>query len=84
MEMKYARRLKNIQLSRDYSSVFTRLSDEDAGQLIKALFAALDGKTAELADPVTQGIFVGMATQIDAGACRFLRRKGEIDETSQI
>lgn len=80
--MKYANGFRRVQFDREWADMFYGLSDADAGQLIKAIFADLDGKTVTIDNPVVQGIFVSLAMQIDTRAFRALKRTGALDDSN--
>ena len=72
----YVERVKTVIFQKAWSNIFERLSDEDAGLLIKALFDFMDGKPTEIEDGRLDGIFLTMADQIETSARNYVRRSG--------
>jgi len=61
---------KAFQLYADYRSTIDALSDEEAGQLIKAVFAHEDGEEPALSGAL-RGIFLLLANQLDRDRARY-------------
>jgi hypothetical protein len=61
---------KAFQLYGDYRSMVDALTDEEAGQLIKAVFAHEDGEDAALSGAL-RGIFLLLANQLDRDRARY-------------
>jgi hypothetical protein len=61
---------KAFQLYSDYRGMVDALSDEDAGQLFKAVFAHEDGEDAAL-EGALRGIFVLLSNQLDRDRARY-------------
>ena len=53
-----------LMLNNEWESVFCGLPNEQAGELIKAVFAAHSGKEAQLSDPVLAAVFGMMESVI--------------------
>ena len=61
---------KSFQLYDDYRCAFEAMSDEQAGQIIKALFAHEDGEKASL-DGALQAMFMLLANQLDRDRVKY-------------
>lgn len=61
---------KAFQLYGDYRGMVDALSDEDAGRLIKAVFAHEDGEAAAL-EGALRGIFVLVTNQLDRDRAKY-------------
>jgi hypothetical protein len=66
----YMTKKKAFQLYADYRSTIDALSDEEAGQLIKAVFAHEDGEEPALSGAL-RGIFLLLANQLDRDRARY-------------
>lgn len=58
------RQKKPLTIQEAWAESFYKLTDEEAGRLIKAIFRFMDGKKVELEDAKLDKIFCRMAEQI--------------------
>ena len=76
----YVRYMNTVLFQKSWSRIFETLSDEDAGLLIKALFAFMDGDSVVLENDRLDGIFLMMADQIENSARKYVIKAGLDDE----
>lgn len=75
----YVRYINTVIFQKSWSRIFETLSNEEAGQLIKALFDFMEGNSPEIEDDRLDGIFLMMADQIENSARKYVLKAG-LDE----
>ena len=72
----YARYIATMMFFRSWRPMFQMLSDERAGELIKAIFAFCDGESPDVIDELLPSYSV-MTSALDSGAKKCLERRLE-------
>jgi len=73
---------KGFQLYYDYRGMCDALTDEQAGQLLKAIFAHEAGEQPEL-DGALKGIYILLANQLDRDSEKYIKKCDKNKENAQ-
>ena len=76
----YVRYLNTVIFQKSWGQIFGRLSDEDSGRLVKALFAFMEGESPDIeSDEMLWGVYLMMTEQIESSARKYVIKAG-LDE----
>ena len=64
----YSQAIETFLFRKSWGEIFQALPDEKAGQLIKAIYAHVNGEGVDLKDAVLSGVFMRIAKEIDQTA----------------
>ena len=70
----YSEAINTVIFQKSWSPIFEKLSDENAGKLIKAIYDFMNGGEPELEDDTLDAIFLSMVDQIENSARKYLNR----------
>lgn len=70
----YSEAINTVIFQKSWSPIFEKLSDENAGKLIKAIYDFMNGEEPELEDDTLDAIFLSMVDQIENSARKYLNR----------
>lgn len=76
----YSRAMETFLFRKSWGEIFQALPDEKAGQLIKAIYAHVNGEGAALEDATLNSILKTITKEIDLSAYKYLLRAGYFDE----
>ena len=76
----YSRFIETFLVRKSWGDLFQALTDENAGKLIKAIFAHTYGEGAALEDSTLNSILKTITKEIDLSAYKYLLRAGYFDE----
>jgi len=65
--------INTVIFQKAWTPIFESLSDEEAGQLIKALYSFMNGEKPKI-DGTLKAIFLSMADQIEQSARKYCRK----------
>ena len=72
--MRYSECIDTAIFYKSWSQVFERLTDEKAGQLIKAIYDFMNGGDPKLDDPILGAILEIMTKQIENSARKYIEK----------
>lgn len=70
----YSEAINTVIFQKSWSPIFEKLSDENAGKLIKAIYDFMNGGEPELEDDTLDAILLSMVDQIENSARKYLNR----------
>lgn len=70
----YSEAINTVIFQKSWSPIFEKLSDENAGKLIKAIYDFMNGGEPELENDTLDAIFLSMVDQIENSARKYLNR----------
>ncbi len=70
----YVEALNTVIFNKSWTPLFTSLSDEEAGKLIKGLFAFMNGKPIKIDDEKIKAVCLSIADQIEHSARKYYSR----------
>ena len=70
----YSEAINTVIFQKSWTPIFQRLSEENAGKLIKAIYDFMNGEEPELDDDNLDVIFLSMVDQIERSAKKYLAR----------
>lgn len=76
----YSEAINTVIFQKSWTPIFQRLSEENAGKLIKAIYDFMNGEEPELEDDTLDSIFLSMVDQIERSAKRYFSRIQYDDE----
>lgn len=76
----YSEAINTVIFQKSWTPIFQRLSEENAGKLIKAIYDFMNGEEPELDDDNLDVIFLSMVDQIERSAKKYLARLQYDDE----
>ena len=76
----YSEAINTVIFQKSWSPIFEKLSDENAGKLIKAIYDFMNGGEPELENDTLDAIFLSMVDQIENSARKYLNRIQYDDE----
>lgn len=80
----YCTQIRTHLFHHEWGYIIRALSDEDAGKLIKALYAFLYGEEPEIEDPTLNGLLQNYESFLEKGAKFYLKKHtGEPDNGKQ-
>ena len=76
----YSQAMETFLFRKSWGEIFRGLSDEKAGQLIKAIYTHATGESVTLEDTTLNSILKTITKEIDLSAYKYLKRAGYFDE----
>ena len=76
----YSQLIETFILRKSWGEIFHALTDEKAGQLIKAIYDHVNGEDEDLEDATLNGLLKTLTKEIDWNAYKYLSKAGYFDE----